>query len=66
MKTVQIEPTSFGSHSAAGCRYAERMMTAIQTLRLRKQSVIDFLTDNTPSSSQSSSSFPHYLTASED
>jgi transposase len=35
----------FGSHSQGGCRYAERMMTAIQTLRLNGRSVMDFLTD---------------------
>src|SRR4051812_2047998 len=37
--------TCFGSHSAGGCRYAERMLTAVQTLRLRGRPVLDFLTD---------------------
>jgi transposase len=37
--------TCFGSHSAGGCRYAERMLTAIATLRLRGRSVLSFLTD---------------------
>jgi transposase len=36
---------SFGSHSAQGCRFAERMMTVIQTLRLKGRSVMDFLAD---------------------
>ena len=34
----------FGSHSEAGCRYAERMMTVLQTARLRGEDVIGFLT----------------------
>lgn len=34
---------SFGCHSEAGCRFAERMLTAVQTLRLRGRSVMDFL-----------------------
>jgi transposase len=37
--------TCFGSHSAGGCRYAERMLTAIQTLRLNDRCVIGFLTE---------------------
>ena len=36
---------SFGSHSVGGCRYAERMLTAIQTLRLQNRSVMHFLSD---------------------
>ena len=36
--------TSFGSHSQRGCRYAERMMTIIQTMKLQQTHVIDFLT----------------------
>jgi transposase len=35
----------FGSHSAGGCRYAERMMTTIQTLRLQHRPVARFLAD---------------------
>jgi transposase len=35
----------FGSHSQNGCRYAERMLTAIQTLRLNGRSVMNFLSD---------------------
>jgi transposase len=35
----------FGSHSQDGCHYAERMLTAIQTLRLNHRSVMNFLSD---------------------
>lgn len=38
--------TCFGSHSPGGCRYAERMLTAIQTLRLQQRSALDFLSDS--------------------
>jgi transposase len=34
---------SFGSHSLAGCRYVERMLSVIQTLRLRGVDVLDYL-----------------------
>ncbi len=34
---------SFGCHSAAGCRFVERMLTVVQTLRLQERSVIDHL-----------------------
>ena len=37
--------TCFGSHADRGCRYAERMLTAVQTLRLRGRPVLDFLAD---------------------
>jgi transposase len=37
--------TCFGSHSQGGCRYVERMLTAIQTLRLNGRSAITFLTE---------------------
>lgn len=36
--------TSLGSHSIAGCRFVERMLTVIQTLKLRGVSVMDYLT----------------------
>ena len=36
---------SFGCHSAAGCRFAERMLTVVQTLRPQQREVIDYLTD---------------------
>jgi transposase len=34
---------SFGCHSDAGCRFAERMLTAVQSLRVQGRSVMDFL-----------------------
>jgi transposase len=34
---------AFGSHSEGGCRFAERMLTVVQTLRLRHQSVLAYL-----------------------
>jgi transposase len=34
---------AFGCHSAAGCRFVERMLTVVQTLRLQKRPVLDFL-----------------------
>src|ERR1051325_8451416 len=34
---------SFGNVSQRGCRYVERMLSVIQTLRLRKVSVLDYL-----------------------
>jgi len=34
---------SFGSVSPGGCRYASRMLSVIQTLRLRRQSVLEYL-----------------------
>jgi transposase len=34
---------SFGCHSDAGCRFVERMLTVVQTLRLQERGVIDYL-----------------------
>jgi transposase len=34
---------SFGSHSLAGCQYVQRMLSVIQTLRLRGADVLDYL-----------------------
>jgi transposase len=34
---------SFGSHSEAGCRFAERLLTVVQSLRLQRRSVVEFL-----------------------
>ena len=42
---VQWRKKSLGSHSQDGCRFAERMLSAIHTLRLQNRSVIDYLTD---------------------
>src|SRR5205807_4860300 len=36
---------SFGCHSEDGCRFAERMLTVVQTLRLQERAVIDYLAD---------------------
>jgi transposase len=34
---------SFGSHSEGGCRYVERMLSVIQTLKLRGQDVLGYV-----------------------
>lgn len=34
---------SFGNHSAAGCRFTERILTTVQTLHLQKRPVLDYL-----------------------
>ena len=34
---------AFGRHSAAGCRFVERMSTVVQTPRLQKRPVLDYL-----------------------
>jgi transposase len=34
---------AFGSHSEGGCRFAERIMTVVQTLRLQNRHVVDYL-----------------------
>lgn len=36
---------SFGCHSEAGCRFVERMLTTVQTLRLQQRSVIAYLVE---------------------
>ena len=38
-----VRKNSFGCHSAAGCRFVERMLTVVQTLRLQKRPVLDYL-----------------------
>jgi len=40
---VMWRKQSLGSHSIEGCRFVERMMTVLQTLRLRGRSVMDYL-----------------------
>ncbi|MGH7937914.1 MAG: IS66 family transposase, partial [Chthoniobacterales bacterium] len=40
---VMWRKQSLGSHSSGGCRFVERMMTVMQTLRLRGQSMMDYL-----------------------
>src|ERR1700687_5691428 len=34
---------AFGCHSEAGCRFVERILTVVQTLRLQRRSVLQFL-----------------------
>jgi len=34
---------SFGNHSAEGCRFSERILTVVQTLRLQQRPVLDYL-----------------------
>jgi len=34
---------SFGCHSTAGCRFVERILTVVQTLRLQQRNVLHFL-----------------------
>ncbi len=34
---------AFGCHSEGGCRFADRMLTVVQTLRLQKRPVLDYL-----------------------
>ena len=36
---------SFGSHSAEGCRFAERILTTVQTLQLQHRPVLAYLRD---------------------
>ena len=36
---------SFGCQSAAGCRFVERILTVVQTLRLQERSVLQFLNE---------------------
>jgi len=34
---------AFGCHSDDGCRFVERIMTVVQTLRLQKRPILEFL-----------------------
>jgi transposase len=36
---------SFGSQSAAGCRFVERILTVVQTRRMQRKSVLEYLHD---------------------
>jgi transposase len=36
---------SFGSNSAAGCRFVERILTVVQTCRLRSKNSLEYLTE---------------------
>lgn len=44
-RAVLWRKNSFGTRSAAGSRYVERMLTATQTLRLQHRSVVAYLTE---------------------
>ena len=37
---------AFGCHSESGCRFVERILTVVQTLRLQKRPVLDFLEES--------------------
>lgn len=37
---------AFGSHSESGCRFVERVLTTVQTLRLQGRSVLNFLVES--------------------
>ncbi len=40
---VPWRKNAFGCHSEAGCRFVEQMLTVVQTLRLQKRPVLDYL-----------------------
>ena len=44
-RAVLWRKRSFGSWSAAGCRFVERILTVVQTRRLQGQSVLGYLHD---------------------
>ena len=44
-RAVLWRKRSFGSHSEAGCRFVERVLTVVQTRRLQERSVLSYLTE---------------------
>jgi transposase len=40
---VLSRKNAVGCHSAEGCRFVERMLTVVQTLRLQERPLLDFL-----------------------
>jgi transposase len=40
---VMWRKRSFGNHSEEGCRFTERLLTAVQTLKLQKRPVLEYL-----------------------
>ena len=42
-RAVIWRKVSFGNHSDAGCRFTERILTVVQTLRLQQRPVLDYL-----------------------
>lgn len=53
---VQWRKSSYGSQSERGCVFAQRIMTAMQSLRLQKRSVFQFLCDACRAASAGASS----------
>ena len=43
-RAVLWRKRSFGCQSADGCRFVERILTVVQTLRLQKRNALDYLT----------------------
>jgi transposase len=43
-RAVLWRKRSFGAHSSAGCRFAERMLTVAATLKQQERDVVDYLT----------------------
>ncbi len=37
---------AFGCHGESGCRFVERILTVVPTLRLQKRSVLNFLEES--------------------
>lgn len=44
-RAVLWRKRSFGSHSDSGCRFVERVLTVVQTLRLQERPVLRYLTE---------------------
>jgi transposase len=42
---VLYRKNCFGCHSDLGCRFVERLLTVVQTLRLQKRPVLQYLKD---------------------
>ena len=42
-RAVIWRKVSFGNHSDAGCRFVERILTVVQTLRMQQRPVLDYL-----------------------
>ena len=42
-RAVMWRKVSLGNHSEAGCRFVERILTVVQTLRMQQRPVLDYL-----------------------
>ena len=42
-RAVIWRKVSFGNHSEAGCRFVERILTVVRTLRMQERPVLDYL-----------------------